>query len=313
LLVASPVAAQSDANRAAARAAASQGADAEDAGNWAEAIELFTRAEALVHAPPHLLHIARAEAKRGRLVAAHEAYLKVTREELGGAAPRAFVEAQSAANEELSALTSRIPMLKITLAGGTGSVTIDNAPISDALVGIEFPIDPGHHELSARGKGRKSVPVSIDLAEGKHEAVRLVLEPSNEAAPAPIPTSDATPPTTAAPEHRSNAPAYIAWGVGAAGIVAGTAMMLVNHGKREDANALCPNGNCPMSKRSTIDELDASADQAATLSWIGYGVGVAGLGVGTVLFLMNRGEPSGPRAGVRPWFATNGAGVSGCF
>src|SRR5689334_20899999 len=52
-----------DEERAAARAAAGQGADAFAAGKWQEAVELFSRAEALVHAPAHLMFIARSELK----------------------------------------------------------------------------------------------------------------------------------------------------------------------------------------------------------------------------------------------------------
>lgn len=300
---------QSDENRATARAAATQGVAAEDAGNWAEAIEMFTRAEALVHAPPHLLHIARAEVKRGRLVAAQEAYLKVTREELGSTAPKAFVEAQASANEELAALTPRIPTLKITVSGGTAKVTMDKAPVADAAIGIAIPVDPGRHELVAQGNGLQSAPVVVDLAEGKQETVKLVLERAGEpaaASGAPIAAD-----TTA---RRSNVPAYIAWGIGGAGLVVGTAMLLVNRGKRDDADALCPNGNCPQSQKAAIQDLDSSADSAATLSWVGYGVGIAGLGAGTVLFLMNRGGSSEKAAaGVRPWFSATGAGATGWF
>ena len=91
----------------AARDLAKKGAEAFVAGNHAEALDFMTRAEALVHAPPHLLYIARAQAALGKLVAARETYLKVTREELPASAPRAFKDAQSQAKARHAVQFSR--------------------------------------------------------------------------------------------------------------------------------------------------------------------------------------------------------------
>jgi len=46
--------AQSDEQRAAARSLATEGAGAFNDGRYQEAVELFSKAESLVHAPPHL-------------------------------------------------------------------------------------------------------------------------------------------------------------------------------------------------------------------------------------------------------------------
>ena len=65
--------------RATARDAANNGRAAFDAGKYEKAIDYLSRAEHLVHSPSHLLFMARAQAKLGRLVAAHETYLKISR------------------------------------------------------------------------------------------------------------------------------------------------------------------------------------------------------------------------------------------
>jgi len=57
--------AQTDLERATARDAANSGRAAFDAGQYERAIDSFSRAESLVHAPPHLLFMARAQAKLG--------------------------------------------------------------------------------------------------------------------------------------------------------------------------------------------------------------------------------------------------------
>jgi hypothetical protein len=298
--------AQSDDDRASARAMATQGLAAEEAGQFADAVALFKRAEAIVHAPPHLLHIARSEAKLGRLVAAHEAYFKIAREEIPSTAPRAFLDAQTAAQKEMADLKPRIPTLKIVVEGGTGTVTMDGAPVPDALVGIARPLDPGRHNLQAKGRKLASPAMVVDLAEGAHETVRLVLAP---AAGGPDDVAETTAPPPEPAQRGSNVPAYVAWGVGAAGLAVGTA------GKRSDAEAICPPGRCPESRRAEVEELDSSADSAATISLIGYGVGIAGVGVGTVLFLLNRKGTSREtaRGAVMPWIGAGSVGLNGRF
>src|SRR5258706_10178573 len=87
LLHAPDVRAQTDEERAGARAAATQGADAFSQNRYADALDLFARAESLVHSPSHLLYMARSLEKLGKLVRARETYLKITRERLEPTAP----------------------------------------------------------------------------------------------------------------------------------------------------------------------------------------------------------------------------------
>src|SRR6187549_840441 len=111
--------AQTDLERATARDAANNGRAAFDAGKYEKAIDYLSRAEQLVHSPTHLLFMARAQAKLGRLVAAHETYLKITRENLAPNAPKAFVSAQAAAETEQDALDDRLPSVTVVLQGAT--------------------------------------------------------------------------------------------------------------------------------------------------------------------------------------------------
>src|SRR5688572_27207371 len=127
--------AQTDEERAGARAAAQEGARAFEEGRFADAIDLFTRAQAPVKAPPHLLYMARAHEKLGQLVKAREAYNKITRDRIGDDAPQAFKDAQEAAKKELAALEPRIPYVTVVVkdAKGEVSVTMDGAKVPPAL------------------------------------------------------------------------------------------------------------------------------------------------------------------------------------
>ena len=308
----SVVHAQDDAQRAAARALATDGLRAYEAGRWAEGLDLFQRAEALVHAPPHLLYIARASAKQGKLVQANEAYMKIVREPLAATAPKAFLDAQTAAHEEQAALAPRVPKLTIVVKGEAAdhaSVTMDGVEIPRALVGVAQPTDPGAHVLKAAAPGWASREVKIQLAEGSNETTSIVLDQRVETPdekgildPEPI------------PETKRSVLPWIAIGVGVAGLGAGTFFMFQNRSKHDDANALCGDGPCPAAKRSEIQELDGDADTAATLSWIGYGVGAAGIIAGAALLVLDKSSSS-KTAGtsVQPWVGAGSAGLVGRF
>jgi tetratricopeptide (TPR) repeat protein len=154
---------QTDLERATARDAANSGRAAFESGQYEKAIDQFTRAEQLVHAPPHLLFLARSQAKLGRLVAAHETYLKVTRETLKSNAPKAFSDAQQFAEQELPAVDARLPYVTVTLQGAPADgvvVDMDGTTLPAAMIGIPLPTDPGRHVFKASGSAT-SEPVAF--------------------------------------------------------------------------------------------------------------------------------------------------------
>jgi hypothetical protein len=187
-----------------ARAAAAEGAKAFQEGRWADAIDYFTRAESLVHAPPHLLYIARAQKQTGLLVQARENLLSIIREDLSGTAPRAFHQAQDDAKAELKDLEPRLPFVTLTLKGaGSSSVTLlqDGNKIPSALVGVPRPVDPGSHTFEATAgslKGR----VTVDVKEGEKKRVTLELG-AGELPPAPPPAAPTAAPAAATPVSAS--------------------------------------------------------------------------------------------------------------
>src|SRR5215468_6119020 len=114
---AAPSFAQTDEQRAGARSLATEGAQAFNEGRFKDAVDLFTKAESLVHAPPHLLFMARAHAKLGQFVKAREAYLKIVKEQLAPNAPQAFRDAQATADEERKQVEPHIGRLTVKVEG----------------------------------------------------------------------------------------------------------------------------------------------------------------------------------------------------
>src|SRR5262245_42347189 len=111
LMAAAPAYAQSAEERAGARAAADQGFDAFKAGDWSRAVDLFQRAESLVHSPVQLLFLARSQVKAGALLEAKENYLRVLREAPSSSENNRLKPAAS----ELAALEPQIPMVTVVV------------------------------------------------------------------------------------------------------------------------------------------------------------------------------------------------------
>ncbi len=312
--------ATADDNRAGARAAATAGIRAMNEGRWSDAMTLFAKAEALVHAPPHLLYFARASVKLGKLVQANEAYLKIMREALPANAPKAFVEAQTAAQEEQPKVEQSLPRLTIVVEGDKASearVTVNGEEVPAALVGIPAPHDPGDLELEAVAPGYRSEKAKLTLKEGERQTVKLTLSIKDVTAmPAPL---QPTPPP-AAPKTGLKVGGWITVGIGVVGLGLGTYFLIDNRNNRQAANALCnlPNNVCPSSQRSTIESYDSAANTSEILSWVGYGVGAVGVVAGVIMLVASRGSseaPAPPKTGVtvHPWFGLGSAGLSGSF
>jgi hypothetical protein len=319
--------AQTDQERAGARVAAQAGLDAFDSQKWAEALDLFARAESLLHAPVHLYYIGYSRMKLGKLVGAREAFLKLTNEHIPASAPKAFKDAQKDAAKELALLEPRIPQVTIVVApeGKKPTVKLDGESLPPALLGLPTPVDPGTHSVVATADGWASDPVKVTVKEGGRETVSVTMKPvANAAAVEPAVSAAAAPPPSAAPADstpppaagapRSNAlrtGAYVSFGVAALGLGAGAFFAVRSHGKRTDAEELCPGGQCPVTKRDDVQALSDDSTSAGRIAVISGAVSVAALGTGFALFFMSR--PKSSDAAIAPYVGPGTAGVSGAF
>jgi hypothetical protein len=134
-----------------------------------------------------------------------------------------------------------------------------------------------------------------------------------------VTTAPTAPPADTAPK-KSHTLAYVALGVGGAGLVVGGVTGFLALGKKGDLKG-CESTKCPSSQQDTLD----SAKSMATISTVGFTVGFVGVGLGVVLLLT--GNSSSARLGttkvakreplghvhVEPWIGTQSAGVSGTF
>jgi hypothetical protein len=336
--------AQTEQERAGARVAAQEGHKAFFEQRWADAIDLFTRAESLVHAPPHLLYMARASEKLGRLVTARELYMRIVKENIASNAPRAFANAQDQARQELPELERRIPHLTVKVSGAEAGekfvVLIDGKELPAALVGLPTPLDPGEHSVSAQAQGKSAEAVKVTLEEGQRQSIdvalehdagaRLPAEGQNEPvqtgepsdAPAVAGETLSDPEVDTGGQHSSSGGgmrigSYVALGVGAVGLGAGVLFTLQSSAKRKEVLEICPDpSSCPISRRSEVEDLNSSAGGLRTLATIGYIAGGVGIAAGVALFFLSSGqEQPQPTSAlvIEPWLGIGSAGVTGRF
>jgi hypothetical protein len=303
------------ATRAAARATAEEALTHFDKGDFAGALDLFNRADALVHAPTLGLMAARCLDKLGRLVEASERYLAVTRIKLDPHAPAAQSAAQTTAEQERAALLPRVPGLIITVEGpgvAEARVTLDGKAIPAELLGIKRPTDPGPHQLEAT-RGTEVVSQKVVLEPGASTPVTLRLTGAGTMAPAPPPT---TPPPQPQPAADAGLRPMARVGValsalGGAGLVVGAITGGLALGEKSSLDgAGCSGGHCPTSQQDAVSRYN-------TMRLVSGGALIAGgVVAATGIALAVAGSRAGAKAAQArwsPWIGLGAVGLEGTF
>jgi hypothetical protein len=319
--LASPAFAQSDADKATARELAKEGAEALEKKDFPMALDRFTRANTLFHAPTLVLGLARAQVGLGKLVAAQENYHLILREGVPPNAPEAFVQALSDAKKELAALAPQVPWVIVMIDGPKDPrdvrVKLDREDVPPAAIGVRRAIDPGEHTIRAEAKGFVTAEKKFTVAVGMTETVDLSLAPAPLVAHAKDPAQPEAPASGGLFPHQY-AVGIVALGIGSAGLVVGTVTGLLALDKHSDLEAAgCNDVGCPSAQREALD----SYHTLGTLSTVGFIAGGVGAAAGIVLLVTapkspKKGAPEATKSsGVRvsPFIGVGQAGITGRF
>jgi len=327
-----PAFGQSPEERAGARAAADQGFDAFGRGEWAVALDLFERAESLVHSPVHVLFQARCQAKLNRLIEAQEAYLLVLRYALPAGAPAAVRRAaQQDAQRELAVIEPQVPWVSVSVEGADGAepveITQDGRVLPPALLGVERPVNPGEHTWLARSGSRRSEIERRVVQTGTRSTVTLrLLEPEIELVSTPPRGALAGAAAARSAGYRadegSHGPSawvYVGFGVAAAGLGVGTGFLLQKGNIEDRIRDSCDPTGCYATPQNVERKSDADrAGLIATVGFISAGVGLTGA---LALWLLSPSDgapsadpaPSARAPRLEPWLGWGSAGVTGSF
>lgn len=312
----------SAADLAAARELGMAGAILADQGRCKEAVGKLQRAAALYAAPTIVGRLGECQVKLGHLVRGTETLERVVHEELDADAPKPFVEAQERAKKVLARALPQIAKLVIVVhapQGVTPRVTVDDQPVPPALLGAPRPTDPGDRAIQARAPGCLPADASVRLDPGARKVVHLTLtiDPN-----APLPETPAAAPTPRHPSPRTadhgaadrdRTVAYVLFGVGGAGVIAGSVLGLMAAEKEGVLSANCPGNRCSPAYKNDID----TGRALGTGATIAFGVGLAAAAAGAYFFFSSPAPKEGraTQRGIsaRAWLGPGSVGVTGSF
>lgn len=274
--------------KAAAREAATAGIHAFQEGNYDASLDLLHKAEQIMHAPPHLIYIARAHAAKGEYVLAREALMTLVNEVLPPDAPAAFHDAQAAGQILKSEVEPKIARLLIRVEGADGPVVlrVDGKVLPEAVMGLPYPVDPGIRTVVAESGNASKCEEFVTALEGQTQEVTLELTP-----PPPVEKPAPAPPPPPAPEAKEPPPmkstthplVYAGFGTAAAGILVGAITGAMSIAQTNTARAEYCNGNsCSPAAGSALGE----ANTLANVSNVAFALAVVGAGAGVVGLLM---------------------------
>ena len=203
------------------------------------------------------------------------------------------------------ALRPMLPQLAIALPAGAPpgtTVTRDGDPLGAPSLGVALPVDPGEHVIVAKTPDGVRHETRVTLERGQRRNVVLDLSatapPTSTSTSTPTPTATATPtPTPTEAGNPLRTWAWIAGGIGLAGIAVGSIAGAV---VMNDASTI--HSQCPSDQSCSPSGLSA-ASQSRTfgaISDVGFAVGGAGLVTSLVLFLLPGPKPVVPVASPQP-------------
>jgi hypothetical protein len=247
------------------------------------ACEKFRESDRLDPAVGTRFNLANCEEQRGRLATAWALFRQVL-EQLPQDDPRVSI-----ARERVAGLDARVPRLTLRarrqFSPGT-TVRVADLVLESASFGSPVPLDPGTYKVTVAAPGDSAQEFTVKLAEG--DSVELGIPADGGVSAAPLPDGvTGRLGAGAQGETKFTKPdptlAYVAGGVGAAGLVVGSIAGIV--GLHDESVG---NGKCSDQTR-TCNQIGHDANQSArslaTVSTVGFVVGVLGAGLGTYLWL----------------------------
>ncbi len=258
-----------------------------------KALPKFRRLVKGTASPNAQIYVARCLRELGKLAEAYQSYsdtihaadAKANEEER-------YAATRSAAAAERAALESKVARLVIASAETSGGlvVKVDGKELEPSLIGEVLAHMPGRARIEATAPGRGSFDKAVELKAGARKTVTIVLsggQGTAQPADPDAPTPEEQPPgdsgvVGADTGGGSNTLAFIALGVGAAGLATfGVAGLMANQ-KFDELDEDCNGAACPEDRRSDI-ESGQRLDTIANIGLIVGGVGVA-TGAGLLLF-----------------------------
>ncbi len=269
-----------------------------DSKHYAEALAAYRTSYNVVKSPNARLMIARSLRELGRL---GEAYAEITAAVADAEAaaqkhPR-YAETAKAANEDLTALKPRVGFVKLDLGSKAKSgvtVKIGERSFGALDANEAIPVTPGATTVVVSAPGEAELRREVNVEAGATQTVAFESEKGgtsldsggkSDESLAEEPKKPAQQTVELGPNTSMRTWAYVAGGVGAAGLLTFGVFGALNNSRYNELDEQCPNGACPPGRTDDID----GGRRYQLLANIGLGVGIVGLGTGVTLFVLSGG------------------------
>ncbi len=286
--------------------------------NWEAARDAYRKSWDIKHHYTIAANLADVEMKMGHYAEA-AAYLKYVLANLPESKPaeRKFAE------EQLLECRNHLTVLRVATDVTDATVLVDGRDVGQTPLREDVLLEPGKHVISVTKPGYGEATKELS-AEGSRVEVTLTLEKESTAAPAQAQAQAQAEPDPSAPEPTKTkgsghsayrVGSYVGFGLGAVGIGLGTLFVIQAHGRQSDSDSQYAScyPHCSPPQKSSIEDLDQSAQQLRAAGTVSYVVGGLGLATGVTFLVLDSKHANTQRATIRPWLGIGRAGVTGQF
>ncbi len=283
----------SAAEKSQAQARYEAGVKAYKAGSFDEAAKDFKASYEIVASPNSHMMYARALRDGGHAGQAFEEF-SLTQDEAGKLAvklPR-YATAAESAEAEKNGVLKKVAAISVEIDGDPSAVTlyVGSREVPHARWRA-IAVKPGSVDVTARVTGGRRAWRSVNATVGQvtrvHFDISKDIENPSEPLPPPVHHEETSSPGPndqgAQPTHRLRPYAYIAGGVGAAGLLTFAIAGSMSRSTYNHLDATCKNHVCPSGQAGDIDK--GKTEQ--TIANVGLGVGIVGIGAGVALFVID--------------------------
>ena len=266
--------------------------------SYDQALVEFRSSHDIVASPNTRLEIARCLLAMSKLVAAYA--------ELGRTAVEAkelkaednrYQRTYDAATDERNALGPKLGFVTLTIQSPSDGtrVTVGGEEIRRAAWTEPAPVLAGTTEVVVITPGHADVTRSVTLAAGGSTALTVDAQSGASESPAPVAATEPLPVENPGHPVPLRTWAYVAAGVGVAGMATFAISGALAHSAYDDLQTSCGGGPCPPSRADDI----SSGKTKQTVANVGLAVGIVGFAAGTTLFVLSlEKKTDGPAAAV---------------
>ncbi len=264
-----------------------------EAGRFDNACPAIAESLRLDPRPGTLFTLAECEAKWGKIASAitdYTDYLGLV-SRMSASEHAAQADREKISREQIEKLRPQLPHLTLVLpAGAPADVAVkrDGTTLTSVSLGIELPVDPGDHLIVTQVPGGPEHTQHVTLGPGERKRLELEMAPPRANRVVPSAASNRTRSTASAypqPRARSGSHdrtwAWVAGGIGVAGVSVGTVTGLMSMSKKKTVDDNCTGSVCNAEGKSAAD----TGKMLGTTSTVSYGVGLAGLATSVLLWL----------------------------